>query len=357
MPKRYVLSQQGRRFVVLPYTGFRHLGIATDPEVPRVAVPLYDTVEEALAEPLAESWQHREMLAANGIAGVASLLASLPGQAPAPRAGSRAAADVTYEDKIHFPFVFFRGEAREEHGLMPVMFRRITGTTPDEQDHMIAQRRREEARAARRTRWRSMLSLRGRLTEMQARAAARHYGAMSSMLDFTFDPRIAAYFSHPSYREHERQQANDGIKPMGIIYGMSYARLQEALPTQGWGQDGSGGPSINFYSIGSTIEVPYLSADTSTGAITPARMLIDLAPVFANNPVSIRTAAVPSVRRIKAQEGLFIDLSGRGVGDWRCAFALWYLLDFICDKWCFYRRDQQYEDRAGGITASALFPG
>jgi len=83
--------------------------------------------------------------------------------------------------------------------------------------------------------------------------------------------------------------------------------------------------------------------------------MIDLRPHVANMRVTFRAVAVPSIERIRAQQGLFIELDLGRRGEVSDAFRLWYLLDFLAEKWCFLRRDAQFE-APPSVTGESLFP-
>lgn len=327
MPKRTIIEADGRRFVVLPYTGFQALGVPTEPQVPRIAVPMFETVEESLAEPIAHAERFLEELRARGF------------------------DELTYEAKSSNPLLFFRGESREERGILPVMFRGLVADSFAGTERLIKRRTRSQNRSARWTRVKTLVGSGHLLTPFEAKAAARHHGAMSTMLDFTFEPRIAAYFGHPRFSAAEQAQGSH-IQPMGIIYALSFAALSRVFQTQGWKIQDGRNPAMTFYSVSTTLEIPYLSANMDSGSVEPATLLIDISPFMPIARITLQTVAVPREPRIKAQQGLFVELPDK----WTSSMPLWYMLDFIADKWCYIRRNQQFQDPSNGISETALFP-
>ena len=360
MPKRIVLQDGAQRYVVLPYTHFGQLGFATEPEKPQVAVPLYDGVAECLAEPSRLAADYEADLRRQGLAGITAVLRDAQKQSQAGSSGGPAVPPseraLIYEDKMRFPFVMFRGESREEHGLLPSLFRHLGAGDAKAQDGEVDRRRHREARLARRIGWAMRLSRATRLSSFQARAAARHYGAASPILDFSFDPRVSAYFSHPAMKPGERAGLAQGQTPIGILYCLSYQRLQEIFPVQGWGNGENGEVVITFILAGGELRVPYLSWNAGTGGIERSKLAIAIPPHLTNATIQLRCVAVPGIARIHAQQGLFFEIDSPAFTDWRMACCFWYLIDFICQKWCFVRGREAFQLPANGISTRSLLP-
>ena len=54
---------------------------------------------------------------------------------------------------------------------------------------------------------------------------------------------------------------------------------------------------------------------------------------------------------------MFVEIRGDGQPNPLAQIYFWYLIDFLCEKWCFRRHDYAYEDQSEGVTATSLFPG
>jgi len=343
MPKRLIFNSDGGKYIVLPYTGFTNFGAYTDPPTLRVAVPFFDNVSDALVPALKSSASYEEDLKLQGIAGITSLIAKGPSTS-----GTRTLA---YEDKIAFPFLFFRGESREEHGILPTLYR-----TPAGQDPAIIVRRRlkAERRAARLMQAALLLGHGRRLSFEHGRAAARHYGVSSALTDFSFDPRIAACFAQAPFRDLEKQQPSS--RPVAIIYCLSYDMLQRVFPTQGWKPLATGGMEIQFYPLGQALRIPFLAFDPQSESLVESTATIAIPDWAMNKTVTLRGVPVPGVRRIVLQQGIFIEIDVKDPADWITPMFFWYLLDFMSQKWAFFRADTAYSDPTGEISFAKILP-
>jgi hypothetical protein len=354
MPKRKSVELAGKKYIIVPYTGFGDLGIRTNPPVPMALVPLFDQVEDSLAGPLRRAQSFEQNLKLHGVAGLAALLRTTAGEVVGTPQGETKA--LSYEDKLAFPFVFFRGERREEFGIQPTSFRVLSRTEPRHHDRVLRQQARRERWSSRKIQIALAIARGNRLTLAQSRAAARHYGIASALVDFSFDPRVAAYFAHPRIADPERRSFDSGKTPVGIIYGLGFDDLQRCFPLQAFTINGPGDVQITFHLIGNLLEVPYLALDESQNTIGLAVCSIELPSYFANRKIKLHAIQVPSVSRIRAQQGVFLEVAGEGFEiRWWDSMRLWYLLDFLCEKWCFFRRDAQFEDLPA-ISTKALFP-
>lgn len=350
MPKRNTIISGGQRYLVVPYDGFAVLGMRTDPAKPLLAVPLFDRIEACIEEPLAlaHDLSGTQVVSPLSLLG-AGLRAALDRGAVGPL---RAAHGADLEPSAVLPEIIFRGESREERGMVSSLFRQVSAWTSRGRDRIVQKRLQAELAMAERVRRAFIASGRPEMTMIEARAAARHYGATSTLLDFSFEPRIAAFFGHPPYADFERAQK--GATPIGVIYGLAMASIEQCFGILGWKPEGDRAATIRIYGA-SGATVPYLAADMQSGEVRPAEMKVEL-PKLAAGGITIRMTRVPSVARINAQKGLFIEIGRDDGADWQQAAQLWYLLDFVCHKWCYIRQDRQFEDAQGGITAAKLFP-
>jgi len=253
---RKTFEIDGQRYIVIPYTGFRDLGVDAEPQVPLEVVPLYACVEDSLAEPLRQV-KNREETLRDHRADILS--AVVMGAKSKIREGSEIREGISYEGKLGFPFMLFRGERREEYSIQPTLLRLLNQVIPQHYRYTM----RKDVRIERALAWKIRLALlvsdRVWLTKMRARAAARHYGAPSMLLDFTFDPRVAAYFAHPPIRDSERADFEAGTIPVGLIYGLRYDTLQRFFPIQSLFLERGSGHAFTFHFSTTTIRAPYLT--------------------------------------------------------------------------------------------------
>ena len=340
---RKVFEVAGQKYIVIAYTGFAELGLATEPPRPLAAVPLFDRVEDSLVEPLRRARSVEEDFKVMGFRGVGGLLRAMAGEsvASAPPQGN---GRLSYEDKSVCPFVLFRGERSYEFSIMPTSYRPLAHIPAERHPRIRRRHTRIERRLARKIRAAVLISRRSWLTRLQSRAAARHFGAVSTLADFTFDPRVAAYFAHPTFNEADRTASGAGTRPVGIIYEFRYDKLQRCLPIQTFSTEESGAATFTFQVITDVVEVPYLAFDATKESIYPARCLVELPLYLTNRKIALRSVLVPTVARIRAQQAAFLEIAGEATADCVDSMRLWYLLDFICDKWCFFRSDRQYEE-------------
>jgi FRG domain len=245
---RKVFEVAGQKYIVVAYTGFADLGLATDPPRPLAAVPLFDRVEDSLVEPLRRARSLEEDLKVMGFRGVGGLVRALAGDSVAP-ALPHGNGRLSYEDKSVCPFVLFRGERSYEFSIMPTSYRPLARIPPELHPRIRRRHARIERRLARKIRAAVLISRRTWLTPLQSRAAARHFGAVSTLADFTFDPRVAAYFAHPTFNEADRNASGAGTRPVGIIYGFRYDKLQRCFPIQTFSTEESGAGTFTFQVI------------------------------------------------------------------------------------------------------------
>ena len=353
MPKRTLLTVSGQKYVVLPYGGFKTFGLSTTPSVPQVAVPFFDRVEDSVSEPLAMVRGLEENLKQSGVAGVGALIAA--GRFADSTARAAKTHELSYEDKISFPFILFRGERREEFGILPTLYRPLAHTEPRRHLTLLRELARRELHLARKIRFALLKGRRIRLKTDQSRAAARHFGVASALVDFTFDPNVAAYFAHPRIQEDERASFDAGKAPLGIIYGFSYSQFGRCFTMQATTPGGFGSAAIDFILLENVIHVPYLAFDESKKSIQPAVCSIVLPQHFVHRTITLRCVIVPGLERIRAQQGMFLEIAGNVIDSYLDAVILWYVLDFICHKWCFLRTDAQFEVRPS-VSDESLFP-
>jgi hypothetical protein len=287
---RKTFEQDGQRYTVIPYTGFRDLGIDTEPRTPLEVVPLFDCVEDSLAEPLKQVKDFEDTLSIHKIDIVSAIVTGT-------KRGS-------YESKLQFPAIFFRGERRQQYSIQPTLLRRVDETPPDLWPGTVRRLEQMERILAWKIRLALLLSNRHWLTKLQARAAARHYGAPSMFVDFSFDPKVAAYFAHPPMHDRERSDLEACKVPVGIICGLRYDVLQSSFPMQSV-FIGRTGNTISFPFISDTITKSYLTYNEERGKIEWAKCVINFRP---NAQITFRAVAVPSIGRVRAQQALFIEL-------------------------------------------------
>ena len=345
LPKPLICVHGNTKYIVFPYAGFSQMGVATSPPVPMVAVPLFDDVNQAVKSAAVVSTNLDYALAKLNVQRADKSLREsgfYSGLEDAP---------LGYTQKLHFPFVLFRGESREQHGIMPSIYRFLQ---PHGADDLIAKRRRIESRSTRIM----QIALSSRTVTQcspdQARAAARHYGIASSLIDFSFSPHVAAYFAHPSLCELEKRHPEN--RQIGIIYCLTMEHLTGLFGIQGMKPLPEHGVDIFFLCPPSQWQVPYLAYDPISKHIAPAIMIINTPKLIVTNLLTIRCIPVPSIRRIAAQQGVFVEIRVGTEVDWRIEVLLWYLLDFVTHKWCFFREDNPYNNPSERITECDLFP-
>lgn len=342
MPKRLVVSQGKVKHIILPYS-FSQLGIATLPSNPMVAVPLFDNIKEALTSTSLICAQLDSELAVARVPEAVKFL-----QTCGHYAGLNYAPE-DYVQKLNFPFLLFRGEHREEHGILPSMYR---CQPPQSADNLITKRRRIEARCIKIM----QAALTAASSTDTARAAARHYGAPSCLLDFSFSPQVAAHFAHPPFSDAEKLQP--GKRPVGIIYCLDIRQLIMLFPMQGWKPIPNGGVEISFYSLSSQLAIPYLSFNQANRTIVPATMMINLPTSVSQQPLTIRAIPVPEVKRVAMQQGVFVEIyvGSKEGPDWHTEVILWHILYLLTHKWCFFREDSGFNNPSEFISAAGLFP-
>jgi len=332
MPRYQVIQQDGRSYLPIRYDNFKAIGAPVEPDEPWAVIPLYQDVAEVVTEARKEAQDHE-----NNLKGIG--LGNLGG-------GN---GDISYEDKLNFPFRFFRGESNTRYGMMPTRYR-FTGQ-PDPLA-TVRERLRFETRCA--EKMREYLKTHGapNASEEQARAAARHHGVTSSFIDFTFEPGVAALFGHPKFSSHELQHG----APIGLLYSLGIEDFEALFGTMAWSLPPDGGRDILCLGVHNAWHIPYRAFDPERQSIQDATLSVAVPEQLRGKPMTIRTRLVPGTRRISAQQGIFLDASMEDPEDWWTQVFLWTVLDFASRKWAFVRKDFTYEDPEAGVTAAQLFP-
>lgn len=333
---RVVITPDGKRYLLVRYHQFQNVGIFCEPEAPTVAVPFVPHIETLVTQ-------------------LSDLSMTSPIRVP-PRNDDdpvrrwEEARRLEMERVSTSPFRIFRGE-RTEDGLMPTLFRWLARYPVNERLEVIRERRSLEARTAL-----AITKAYGNekgvsLTELQARAAARHYGAPSTFLDFSFDPRVAAFFGHPVFTSPA-----DASTP-GTIYCLDYSHYQHMFPIIGW-VIRSDNVGLNLVHLFSSASIPYLSYDETRGVSVANFRILDVAPWLKDGGPSISSIPLPQIRRVAAQQGVFVGLADDKdeIKALNGSIATWYLLDFLSRKWAYVRHPHQYEDEEFGICSRTLFP-
>lgn len=339
MPRYSVIERDGHRYVSFRYNNFEALGAAVAPQAPWPLVPLHNDITDAVEDARARSATFAGELRRLGVDKVVRMM----------HPTVRDERSIEYLAKLSLPLTFFRGERSLAFNIMPTRYRLAGAPDPS---RVIEERVRFEMQCA--ERMRTYLKDHGvpDVTTDQARAAARHYGAPSSFVDFTFNPDVAASFGHPAFTEREREEG----APLGVLYSLSLTDMQGLFGLAAWHPVGEGGRDIIWINLATEWRIPYSSFDPARGLIEEAMLIVKVPPDLVTKPLTVRTRYVPSVPRITAQEGIFVDALFEAPGDWRAQVLLWTVLDFACQKRCFLRQDFQYENAESGITLSSLFP-
>jgi hypothetical protein len=183
------------------------------------------------------------------------------------------------------------------------------------------------------------------LSTLQSRAVARHYGVTSRLMDFSLSPDVAAIFG-----THPRGDRDASSERVCLLYALRQERLAELFPLHGSKPNSQGlGLDISFYSVGPVVRISYLAFDRQALEIRNAVAEIQMPGTLTSARSMLRTTLVPSVRRIAAQQGMFVEVSGM---DALSALAVWYLLDFASDKWCL----RAHSGPVQGLPKLDLFP-
>jgi hypothetical protein len=345
MPKYHVITQGEGSFTPMRYDNFALLNATVEPAVPWVLVPLCRDVSAALQPARALRERFVEQIQSMGLESV------LRNRLLAPEV-SRSATDseIAYLSMLQCPFQFFRGERSLRFSIMPTRYR----WTGDPQAWPAVLRQRLDLENSCANRMRDYLREHGvpNASNDQARAAARHYGVPSSFVDFTFNPDVAAFFAHPAWSDSERARGPD----VATLYALGLSDLQQLFGMAAWGLPPEGGRDIRFINVANVWRIPYKSFDPESGTIENATLTVHVPPQLQNRGVCVRTRSVPQIKRIVAQEGIFLDFDLDSPEDaWSQEF-LWTVLDFAANKWCFLRGDFAYENESANITAAKLFP-
>lgn len=322
---RIVTDNEGFGHAILSYTHFETLGLHCDPAVPRVCVPLFDSIDDWLRTPLDyAAEQDANIVAAAKLAGKA--LPEVAAQLGKPSsAWLRAPVAPLYKMRSIQPGLLFRGEPQDELGLIPTLFRIAAGADPE---RVVAQRRRRQRRRAGLMRAAGLVSRGLRLTTGQAAAVARHYGVTSPALDFTYEPRVAASFAVAGQASSGRPLSEQ----IAILYAIELDRIAEIALTKGWKPNPDGGSDTTLYGLPPQLDVPYDSFDETTRQVVRQTARISFPEPLTSCKILLRTVLVPGIARIERQQGAFLELSTPG--HWIHEAQLWYLLDFLAIKWC-----------------------
>lgn len=326
MPRYPIITVDNQRYYPMRYNDLR-VGVRGEPAT--ALIPFYDSLPEALAA------VHTY---------VESLLAPLRKQF----SGSSADSNATYRDKLANPTVFFRGQDNLKFSIVPTRFRLAGVADPKTEVERRVQKEQTRAAAIQ-----DYFREHGRaeLSELQARAAARHFGVPSTLVDFTFDPDVAAFFAHPPFSEQEQR---DGAT-LGVIYAIDMGQLQETFGMMAWGINDDGGRDIHLVNTKTTWGIEFLGWDAQAG--TPARqaLAVPVSEALRREHARLRTCIVPGVSRIEAQRGLFLELSLDDKTDARTQLFFWTILDFLATKWCFCRADHVHVASDAGGNPRDLF--
>ena len=339
---RTIYSTSDRDYVALPYDSFRAFGAPAEPERPVVAVPFAERIDDALIEPLELARRLRRNFG------------ELEPGDTIPRAREDR-GKWTLDRLKHSPWLLFRGESVERNGILPSLVRLLHLHPEGDRIDVVDSRGRLADRATRLMSKAHRADTGQELTETQGKALARQYGAPSSLLDFSFDPQVAAFFGHPPFTKDERRLSDE--RRLGILYCLDFSLLNHVFPMSVW-QIENDTVSIHLLQFSASVEIPYLSLDEELGLVTQRMLRLQL-PRYLGMPVAtLRGTPVAGVRRIAAQQGVFLEgaTGGSGTEFINRSLFVWCLLDFLCHKWCYRRRDYQYNDPAAGITAESLLP-
>ncbi|MEO6444367.1 MAG: FRG domain-containing protein [Gemmatimonadaceae bacterium] len=242
MPRYQIISYENQRFFPMRYDD---LPVGESRAPATTLVPYFDCLSDALAA-------------------VEAHVESVLGPVRAMIAGTSARRDAHYRDKLANPTIFFRGQSSPAYSIVPTRFR-LAGVT-DPLAEVERRIRNERARAAAiqshyRVRAASLLD------DLQARAVARHFGAPSSLVDFTFDAEVAATFAHPAFSEAERSHG----APLGLLYALDMGQLQEMMGMLAWGVNSDGTRDIHLVNVKCTWGIPFLQWDAGAGEVAGTR--------------------------------------------------------------------------------------
>lgn len=334
MAGQIVIKIDDKEFIPLRYDNFAALGAEIIPTKPCIAVPLYRDIANAVKEARTAVKQFEDSIPAQGVPGAGTV--DLGGD-----------WTPTYEDKLKFPFLMFRGERNKRYGIMPTRYR-FAGQ-PD-LPRITRGRIEFEAKCAAQVKRYLACHTSAEVTDEQARAASRHYGAPSSFVDFSFNPEVAAFFGHPKFIG---EKCAPNVK-IGTLYGLGINHFQSLFGIQAWVITPDGGRDIHCVNVESAWQIPYLSFNPATKTLEQATLTVPVPEVI--RAVSVRTRVVPAISRITAQEGIFLEANFEEPEDWWAQVFMWTILDFFAHKWCFVRQDFTYENPDAGIVAEKLFP-
>lgn len=326
MPRYRVLTIEGQRLFEMRYDDLR-VGEQRQPVVS--LVPYHDSLDDALAAVQRYSDARLDPLRRQ-------------------MSGTSADPDATYRDKLANPTIFYRGQSSLSYSIVPTRFRLTHATDPTAEV-----RRRVEVEAERAGAIRRHFADSGgaALSELQSRAVARHFGAPSTLVDFTFDAMVAAAFSHPRFNEQESREG----APFGVLYALDMGQLQDMFGMMAWAIGPDGGREIHLVNTREQWGLPFLTYDGTTGRLVERTLAVEVPAVLREQHARLRTCIVPDVSRIEAQQGLFLELSLDDRADWRTPLYFWTLLDLLARKWCFRRSDAEFEVRNADGSRRDLF--
>lgn len=326
MPRYHVLTIGGERYFPMRYD---ELPVGESRTPVTALVPYYDSIEDALAAMQRFSEER---------------LAPLRERMP----GTSADTDATYEDKLANPTIFYRGQSDLAYSIVPTRFRLAGVADPAAE---VARRVQEEARQATAIRGHFAESNHAELSELQSRAVARHFGVASTLVDFTFDPNVAAAFAHPRFSARESREG----APFGMLYAIDMGQLQALFGMMAWAIGADGGREIHLVNVMEEWGIPFLSYDETTNAVVWRSLAVPVPPLLREQHSRLRTCIVPGVSRIKAQRGLFLELALEDATNAATPLFFWTLLDFLARKWCFRRRDEEFVVHDADGTRRDLF--
>lgn len=323
-------------FVPLRYDDFKNLRARVEPLQPWVAVPFYEDIRGVVAETRAATNRFEEFLLGQGFGGIGS-------GTPGPRT-------ISYQDKLRLslPFPIFRGDKDKGYGIRPTRYRFRAKPTLE----TIRERIQFEARCAEKMKHYLSRYSTSPISDEQSRAAARHYGAPSSFVDFSFNPEVATFFADHGLTTEDQERTK-----AGIVYCLDVNRLQQVFGMDGWVPSPDGGHDTHSMNVFRVWQIPYLSCDPAGRTLEEATLKVQVPAALTTCALSIRTRAVPGIVRISAQEGLFLEANFERPENWQAQVFLWAVLDFIANKWCFRHQGSGYENPACGISRKRLFPG
>lgn len=326
MPRYHVLTIGGERYFPMRYD---ELPVGESRTPVTALVPYHDSLEDALVAVQRFSDDRLAPLRAR-------------------MRGTSADAGASYEDRLANPTIFYRGQSDLAFSIVPTRFR-LAGVADAAAE--VARRIEGEARHAAAVRQHFAQSTHADLTELQSRAVARHFGAPSTLVDFTFDPEVAAAFSHPAFSARESREG----APFGMLYAIDMGQLQEMFGMMAWALGADGGREIHLVNLKEEWGLPFRAYDAERGEVVQRWLSVPVPQLLREQHARLRTCIVPGVSRIRSQRGLFLELALDDPTNAAMPLFFWTLLDFVAHKWCFRRRDRAFVVHEADGTARDLF--